>query len=209
MPDKTRYKCINKMLATLERPNIIVGYDNGNKGYYKVFKGENKNKNQIVSIHKDENGDFVYTAMPSDKGSNYFIKQINKGNILYKKAAGTQKNAAVNNIITDNRENFNPDIKNNVQNDKEQDMALLDELKKLITKVENDKGEDIDDNKEKIENEKVDKRKLIDEVAGIMKSAGADDEKIRTAKNGKTCCCNLLTNVKRELRNTLINIFTL
>ncbi len=209
MPDKTRYKCINKMLATLERPNIIVGYDNGNKGYYKVFKGENKNKNQIVSIHKDENGDFVYTAMPSDKGSNYFIKQINKGNILYKKAAGTQKNAAVNNIITDNRENFNPDIKNNVQNDKEQDMALLDELKKLITKVENDKGEDMDDNKEKIENEKVDKRKLIDEVAGIMKSAGADDEKIRTAKNGKTCCCNLLTNVKRELRNTLINIFTL
>ena len=60
------------------------------------------------------------------------------------------------------------------------DMALLDELKKLITKVENDKGEDMDD-KEKVENEKVDKRKLIDEVAGIMKSAGADDELIRTA----------------------------
>ena len=59
-------------------------------------------------------------------------------------------------------------------------MALLDELKKLITKVENDKGEDMDD-KEKVENEKVDKRKLIDEVAGIMKSAGADDELIRTA----------------------------
>ena len=108
-------------------------------------------------------------------------------------------------------------------------MTLLDELKKLITTVENEKaaceqsakrsvdtfnasnqeGEDMDENKEKVENEKVDKRKLIDEVAGIMKSAGADDEKIRTAKNGKTCCCNLLTNVKRELRNTLINIFTL
>ena len=57
-------------------------------------------------------------------------------------------------------------------------MALIDELKKLITKVENDKGEDMDNT---IENEKVDKRKLIDEVAGIMKSAGADDEKIRTA----------------------------
>ena len=37
------------------------------------------------------------------------------------------------------------------------DMALLDELKKLITKVENDKGDDMDD-KEKVENEKVDKR---------------------------------------------------
>ena len=44
-----------------------------------------------------------------------------------------------NTIITDNRENFNSDIKNNVQNNKEQDMALLDELKKLITKVENEK----------------------------------------------------------------------
>ena len=65
-------------------------------------------------------------------------------------------------------------------NNKEQNMALLNELKKLITKVENDKGEDMDE-KEKIKNEKVDKRKLIDEVAGIMKSAGADDEKIRTA----------------------------
>ena len=180
LPDKTRYKCVNKMLATLERPNIIVGYDNGNKGYYKVFKGGNKNKNQVVSIHKDKNGDFVYTAMPSDKGSNYFIKQINKGNILYKKAAGTQKNAAVNNIITDIQEDFNPMFKNNeTHNNKEQDMALLDELKKLITKVENDKGEDMD--KEKAKNEKVDKRKLIDEVAGMMKSAGADDELIRTA----------------------------
>lgn len=34
---------------------------------------------------------------------------------------------------------------------------------------------------EKVENEDVDKRKLIDEVAGMMKSAGCDDEVIRTA----------------------------
>ena len=47
---------------------------------------------------------------------------------------------------------------NNVQTNKEQDMALLDELKKLITKVENDKGEDMDD-KEKVENEKEEIRK--------------------------------------------------
>lgn len=33
----------------------------------------------------------------------------------------------------------------------------------------------------KNESEKTDKRKLIDEVAGIMKSAGCDDEDIRTA----------------------------
>ena len=35
--------------------------------------------------------------------------------------------------------------------------------------------------KKEAENEKDDKRKLIDEVAGMMKSAGADDELIRTA----------------------------
>ena len=123
----------------------------------------------------------VYTTMPVNKDKKYFINQVNAGTPVYKKGqTGVIKNSAANTIITDNRENFNPDIKNNVQNNKEQDMALIDELKKLITKVENDKGEDMDD-KEKVENEKVDKRKLIDEVAGIMKSAGADDEKIRTA----------------------------
>lgn len=63
-----------------------------------------------------------------------------------------------------------------VNNDKEQDMALLDEIKKLITRVENNKEMDME-----IENAKVDKRALIDEVAGIMKSAGCDDEDIRTA----------------------------
>ena len=36
-------------------------------------------------------------------------------------------------------------------------------------------------NKKEVKNEDVDKRKLIDEVAGIMKSAGCDDEAIRTA----------------------------
>ena len=44
-----------------------------------------------------------------------------------------------------------------------------------------DKGEDMDDKIKEVENEAVDKRKLIDEVAGIMKSAGCDDEVIRTA----------------------------
>ena len=64
---------------------------------------------------------------------------------------------------------------NKTNNSKEKDM-LLEELKKLIFKVENSK-----ENDEMIDNEKVDKRKLIDEVAGIMKSAGCDDEDIRTA----------------------------
>lgn len=78
-------------------------------------------------------------------------------------------------IITDIQDGFNP----NVQNIKEhEEMALLDELKKLITKVENDKGEDMDDNKdkEKIENEKVDKRKHIREVEAALFQAGVKKE---------------------------------
>ena len=47
-------------------------------------------------------------------------------------------------------------------------MSLLEKITDLITQVSN-------------EGEKTDKRKLIDEVAGIMKSGGCDDELIRTA----------------------------
>lgn len=49
-------------------------------------------------------------------------------------------------------------------------MALLDDIKDLIFKVENEKpADDKDKEKEKVDNEKVDKRKLIDEVGGILK----------------------------------------
>lgn len=47
-------------------------------------------------------------------------------------------------------------------------MSLVEKISDLIMQVNN-------------EAEKTDKRKLIDEVAGIMKSAGCDDEDIRTA----------------------------
>lgn len=47
-------------------------------------------------------------------------------------------------------------------------MSLVDKISDLIMQVKN-------------EEDKTDKRKLIDEVAGIMKSAGCDDEAIRTA----------------------------
>lgn len=43
------------------------------------------------------------------------------------------------------------------------------------------KNEDDNDKDKDVKNEDVDKRKLIDEVAGMMKSAGCDDEVIRTA----------------------------
>ena len=87
-----------------------------------------------------------------------------------------------NNIITDIQEDFNPDMKNNVQNNKENtEMALIDELKKLITKVENDKGEDMDD-KEKVENEKVDKRDIIRQIMAIAGKHEDNEDVITIAK---------------------------
>ena len=70
--------------------------------------------------------------------------------------------------------------KNAIMNRKEEEreMALLDELKKLVASVENAKDIE-DDDCNKVENEHVDKRKLIDEVGGILKDK-VDDEIIRT-----------------------------
>ena len=66
--------------------------------------------------------------------------------------------------------------KYNILNNKEQDMALLDELKKLITKVENNKEQEMT---EKIENEKVDKRDIIRQIMAIA-GKHEDNEDVRT-----------------------------
>lgn len=65
-----------------------------------------------------------------------------------------------------------------VNNNKEQDMALLEELKKLITKVENTKGEkDME-----IENEKVDKRDIIRQIMAIAGKEEASEDVKTIAK---------------------------
>lgn len=147
-PDVTRFKSINKMLATLKDP-MFINEVSGQKYYFKIFQNDDKSKKDIVIVSPDNE---VFTNFPVDR-SNWFFKTLKQGKTIYdikNKRRKSDNNAAhVNNIITDNRENFNPDIKNNVQNNKEQDMTLIDELKKLITKVENDKGEDMDE-KEKM-----------------------------------------------------------
>lgn len=63
-------------------------------------------------------------------------------------------------------------------------MTLLNDIKDLIFRVENEKPEDEPEeekpeDKKEVKNEKVDKRKLIDEVGGILKGK-VDDEIIRT-----------------------------
>lgn len=69
-------------------------------------------------------------------------------------------------------------VKDKVNNNKEQDMALIEELKKLITKVENTKGEkDME-----IENEKVDKRDIIRQIMAIAGKEEASEDVKTIAK---------------------------
>ena len=126
---------------------LMLGYGKPDI-FYKIRDFGKSSQTQPTDSPDNE----VFTNFPVDQ-SNWFFKTLKQGKTIYdikNKRRKSDNNAAhVNNIIPDNREDFNPDIKNNVQNNKEQDMALIDELKKLITKVENDKGEDMDD-KEKV-----------------------------------------------------------
>lgn len=120
------------------------------------------NEQEIERVSKIVSGEFLDGKYKNDEHFKNLLKSLkerldwHKEHIEYAKAHLEKK-------------------QNKANNNKEQEMALLDELKKLITKVENGKESDM----EKIENEKVDKRKLIDEVGGILKGK-VDDEIIRT-----------------------------
>lgn len=159
-------------------PEVIYGYDDVS------FTGKNKIGRETITYKKSfDDGTIMYVEEIRDKRKTLTI------NTMYKyKNTGNPRTFVDNNnplsnasiyIITDIQEDFNPDMKNNeANNNKEQDMTLIDELKKLITKVENDKGEDMDDDK-KIENEKVDKRDIIRQIMAIA-GKREDDEDVRT-----------------------------
>ena len=153
--------------------NKRVGFEKSLGSYEKALQIEAERNSYIKSLkdkqakEKKEQAKIDLGAAVKDASQKGLLKFTHDGKTYFR----SRKNA--NFILLDQ---YTQKKYDKIFNNKEQDMALLDELKKLITKVENDKGEDMDDNKEK-----VDKRKLIDEIAGIMKSAGADDEKIRTA----------------------------
>lgn len=175
-----RKKYLNRAIRTIQAPNLILKNGEYNN-YLKLFSDEQQKIKPHLQIVKTKgDGNFYVTTMKPTK--NQVKKIILEGQVVYDLSSMSDTKSTDTNIITNSLQNLNPyhsNIKKHeVNNNKGGDMALLEELKKLITKVENDKGED---EKEKIENEKVDKRKLIDEVAGIMKSAGVDDELIRTA----------------------------
>ena len=188
--DKTTIKRLPELIQdplyifkSSTQPNSFVGV---------LDAVENKEKSDgplIVAIKPGQNGlevNIITSTYGKDK--DFINRELNKGNLLYKKTGVSNREASIASkvdnlsdiIITDNQDDFNPDMKKNeAQNNKEQDMALLDELKKLITKVENDKGEDMD--KEKIENEKVDKREYIRKIMALVGELGGTDEQVRTA----------------------------
>lgn len=67
----------------------------------------------------------------------------------------------------------------NILNEKEVDEETIEEVENEFDEIDDEEKAEIKNKKAK--NEKVDKRKLIDEVAGMMKSAGCSEEIIRTA----------------------------
>lgn len=173
--DQNRLKGLNRALRTMQEPNIILS-DKKKNYYIKLFDKKGSNKLHLQIVKTTPKGSYYITNYPLKKGG--FNKL--EGQVIYDLSSKRGKTSK--HIITDIQNDFNPDsteIFNNVNNTKENtDMALVDELKKLITKVENDKGENMEEKKE-VDNEKVDKRKLIDEVGGILKGK-VDDEIIRT-----------------------------
>ena len=80
---------------------------------------------------------------------------------IYDKRFNKKTQKAKNSIETERKENIT--------------MTALNDLENFVRGIVENAC------KKEVENEKDDKRKLIDEVAGMMKSAGADDELIRTA----------------------------
>lgn len=128
--------------------------------------------------------------------SNFSLEPLGNWAVLIKPT--DKKNTAKNTIIQAINDIKETNMFKNLFNKKEQKMEK-DELKEIfmdciqdVLKAQNEAEEEkkkIDDaedeeKEEKAENKKAcneDKRKLIDEVAGMMKSAGCDDEVIRTA----------------------------
>ena len=158
-------------------PDVIYGYDEVS------FTGKNKIGRETITYKKAfDDGTILYVEEIRDKRKtltiNTLYKQKNTGNPrTFVENNNPLSNASIH-IITDVKDDFNP----NVQNIKEhEDMALIDELKKLIHKVENDKGESM----KKVHNEDVDKREILREADAIaMKPAsdfkGGEEEKFRT-----------------------------
>ena len=120
-----------------------------------VYKEDKDPDGSIVGIFEDEHGEYQALTPTVSK--------------TFKTISGAERFLA-------NRGFENP---NKADNSKEQEMALLEELKKLISRVENGKESDME---EKIENEKVDKRDIIRQIMAIAGKEEASENVKTIAK---------------------------
>lgn len=110
--DKTRYRSINKMFATLKNPTFVNVSENGGMYYFKIFKTNDGTKNQTVVVRTNELGEVVETTYPTKRDNNYF-KKLKIGKTVYdiknQRRKGDYNTAPVNNSITNNFANDNPE----------------------------------------------------------------------------------------------------
>lgn len=177
--------------------NTTKALHNGNP-YDKVILNGKPEHLAIVKTPRYESAMIAVNALDLT-AENEDLKADN-GFITKEQEKTNKKDTAKNTIIQAINEIKETNMFKNLFNKKEQKMEK-DELKEIfmdciqeVLKAQNEAEEEkkkIDDaenedeeKEEKEENKKAcneDKRKLIDEVAGMMKSAGCDDEVIRTA----------------------------
>lgn len=130
----------------------------------KLKKEMNDVKSKINDLNKQEQQENITKTYQYQQGERH-LKKIEKGMKEVDKIDWKQwlKNRVVkNNSEIERKENIT--------------MTALNDLENFVRGIVENACK-----KEEVENEKDDKRKLIDEVAGMMKSAGVDDELIRTA----------------------------
>ena len=109
--DKTRYKSINKMFATLKNPTFVNVSKNSGMYYFKIFKTNGGTKNQTVVVRTNELGEVVETTYPTKRDNNYFEK-LKIGKTVYdvknQRRKGDNNTAPVNNSIANNSTNNKP-----------------------------------------------------------------------------------------------------
>lgn len=100
------------MFATLKNPTFVNVSENGGMYYFKIFKTNDGTKNQTVVVRTNELGEVVETTYPTKRDNNYF-KKLKIGKTVYdiknQRRKGDYNTAPVNNSITNNSQNLNPE----------------------------------------------------------------------------------------------------
>ena len=134
-------------------------------------------KNLIGAVIPIDVGSRTFTKAENEIDRNTIIQAINeiKDNNMFRKLFNLRKEKTMEK--DEMKSLFIDCIQDVLKAQNEEDVEDVE----FEEEEEEEKAENKKCKNKKCKNEDVDKRKLIDEVAGIMKSAGCDDEVIRTA----------------------------